>query len=60
MAAIAGQLGVRLEKPGAYVLNASERVPEATDLEAARRLVLTAMFGSAALSVLLRAWHAHD
>ena len=60
MAAIAGQLGVRLEKRDAYVLNASRRVPDPTDLNAARRLVLAAMFASAALGVLVRAWLAHD
>jgi adenosylcobinamide-phosphate synthase len=60
MAAMAGQLGVRLEKRGSYVLNASERVPLALDVRGARRLVVAAMLASAAASVLVRGWRARD
>jgi len=49
MAAAAGALGVKLEKPGHYVLGQEFRKPEAVDLERAARLV-----GTAAL--LLFAW----
>jgi adenosylcobinamide-phosphate synthase len=42
MAAMAGALGVRLEKRGHYVLNASAREPTAHDIQRARRLVLVA------------------
>jgi adenosylcobinamide-phosphate synthase len=43
MAACAGQLGVRLEKSGHYVLDAEAREPVAADIAAARRLVGRAM-----------------
>jgi adenosylcobinamide-phosphate synthase len=55
MGAVAGQLGVRLEKRDTYVLNAAARDPVAEDVARARRLVLAAMFASAALCLLLRA-----
>jgi adenosylcobinamide-phosphate synthase len=54
MAALAGQLGVRLEKRGTYVLNAAGRTPAPTDLACARRLVLAGMLAGAALSLLVR------
>ncbi|MBV9324416.1 MAG: cobalamin biosynthesis protein CobD [Chloroflexi bacterium] len=54
MAAIAGQLGVRLEKPDTYVLNAVRCEPTAADLQRARKLVMSAMLVSAALSLVLR------
>jgi adenosylcobinamide-phosphate synthase len=54
MAALAGQLGVRLEKRGTYVLNAAGRAPTPTDLARARRLVLAGMLAGAALSLLVR------
>jgi len=60
MAAIAGQLGVRLEKRDAYVLNAAQREPNSRDVRRARRLVQTAMVASAALGLLLRGLLAHD
>ncbi len=53
MAAIAGQLGVRLEKRETYVLNASGRVPVPSDVRAARGLVAAAMLASAMLSLLV-------
>ena len=43
MAAAAGQLHVRLEKPGVYVLNAPAPEPTVHDLEAGRILVARAM-----------------
>lgn len=42
MAAAAGALGLRLEKPGVYVLGDGGRTPQAVDGGAARRLVLFA------------------
>jgi adenosylcobinamide-phosphate synthase len=42
MAAAAGALGVKLEKPGHYVLGKEFRKPEAVDIERAARLVGTA------------------
>lgn len=54
MAATAGGLGVRLAKPGHYVLHASGRAPGAEDVAAARRLVSRAMLVSAGLALLLR------
>lgn len=48
MAAMAGALGVRLAKRGAYELNAGGREPDADDLAAARRIVT----GAAGLAVL--------
>jgi len=54
MAAAAGGLGVRLEKPGEYVLNASGADPTPRDIQRARRLVRRAMVAAAALCVLAR------
>lgn len=42
MAAMAGALGVRLEKHGHYRLNAPARAPRARDIRRARRIVLVA------------------
>ena len=42
MAAMAGALGVRLEKRGHYVLNAEGRAPAAHDITRARRIVFAA------------------
>jgi adenosylcobinamide-phosphate synthase len=55
MAACAGQLGVRLEKLGHYVLHAEAPPPAATDIAAARKLVARAML-CAALAALLVRW----
>jgi adenosylcobinamide-phosphate synthase len=52
MAACAGQLGVRLEKVGHYVLGADGRAPVAADIAVARTLVCRAMV-VAALSTLI-------
>jgi adenosylcobinamide-phosphate synthase len=49
MAAMAGALGVRLEKRGAYVLNVSGRPPGAGDLRRARRIVAGAGLLAAAM-----------
>ncbi|MBW6517227.1 MAG: cobalamin biosynthesis protein [ANME-2 cluster archaeon] len=49
MAAAAGALGVRLEKPGHYILGEELRSPEAVDIEQAARLVGAAV-------ILLFAW----
>jgi adenosylcobinamide-phosphate synthase len=49
MAAMAGALGVRLEKRGAYVLNGSGRPPGAGDVRRARRIVAGAGLLAAAL-----------
>jgi adenosylcobinamide-phosphate synthase len=54
MAACAGQLGVRLEKSGHYVLNAGARLPDIRDITAARRLVARAMLVGAIGAVLTR------
>lgn len=54
MAAIAGALGVRLEKVGHYCLNADGRPPTADDLHRAGRVVL----GALALASLAVAWYA--
>ena len=42
MAAMAGALGVRLEKVDHYVLNKPARLPRAADIRRARRIVMTA------------------
>jgi adenosylcobinamide-phosphate synthase len=55
MAACAGQLGVRLEKVGHYVLSTEGRAPVATDIAVARTLVSRAMV-VAALSSLILVW----
>lgn len=54
MACIAGALGVRLEKPGHYVLNGSAAPPAADDIRRARQLVAAAMSSSAAVAVAIR------
>ena len=54
MAAMAGQLGVRLEKRETYVLNADRPVPSASDLRRARQAVQVAMVVSAALTLIVR------
>jgi len=55
MACVAGALGVRLEKPGHYVLNASAPLPGPQVITRARRLVARAMAVSGAAAVSLRA-----
>ena len=59
MAAMAGALGVRLEKPGAHVLNASARTPDAADIgrsiRIARAATALALGGTAVGPRLLRA-----
>jgi adenosylcobinamide-phosphate synthase len=54
MAAAAGQLGVRLEKPGHYVLNGAARPPTAADIAAARALVARAAALGLLLAMVLR------
>lgn len=51
MAVIAGHLDARLEKPGAYRLNADTAPPTAADLQRARGIVARAMVVTAALAV---------
>lgn len=52
MAAMAGALGVRLEKTGHYCLNADGRPPTADDVRRAGRVVLAAL-GVASLTICL-------
>jgi adenosylcobinamide-phosphate synthase len=54
MAAIAGQLNVRLQKPDHYILLDEGRLPEASDIAAARRLVLRATVLASCLIVASR------
>jgi len=58
MAAMAGALGVRLEKPGAHVLNASGAPPTAADIGRAVRIARAAtvlvLGGAAVVPALLR------
>jgi adenosylcobinamide-phosphate synthase len=54
MATAAGQLDVRLEKPGHYILNASAPAPTPDDIAASRALIGTAMLLSAGLALLAR------
>src|SRR5712692_2462973 len=54
MACAAGALGVRLEKEGHYVLGAHSRLPAASDIGRARRLVARAIWVAAALALLAR------
>ncbi len=54
MATVAGHLGVRLAKSGQYVLHAEGRMPLASDVGAARRLVRCAMLLAAALCLIAR------
>jgi adenosylcobinamide-phosphate synthase len=59
MAAMAGLLGVRLEKPGAYVLCEQARPPGPADVRAAERIVaVTAALGASAccLALVGRRW----
>jgi adenosylcobinamide-phosphate synthase len=54
MACAAGALGVRLEKPDYYVLNASAPPPGTASIAHGRELVARGMWLAAALSVLIR------
>ena len=54
MASAAGALGVRLEKPEHYVLNAAARLPDAESIARARALVVRAMWLTAGLAMLIR------
>lgn len=54
MAVAAGELGVRLEKRGHYVLNGAGPPPTVRELAAARRLVRRAMLLAAGGALLLR------
>jgi len=54
MAVAAGQLDVRLEKPGHYLLHAAARLPGAADVATARHLVRRAALASLCLTILLR------
>jgi adenosylcobinamide-phosphate synthase len=54
MAAVAGQLNVRLEKPGHYVLHAAAAPPSVQHLAAARNLIARAMLLAAVLCLVLR------
>ena len=54
MAAAAGALAVRLEKPDHYVLHAEARPPGASDIAAARALVARAMFFAVCVALLTR------
>jgi adenosylcobinamide-phosphate synthase len=53
MAAMAGALGVRLEKNHHYVLNRDARLPEAADIRRARHVVLAASGLAAVLAEVL-------
>ena len=50
MAAMAGALGVRLEKVDHYVLNRPARLPRGTDIRRARKIVMTASMLAALLT----------
>jgi adenosylcobinamide-phosphate synthase len=54
MGAIAGALGVRLEKVGHYCLNPSGRLPNAADIRAAERIVSLALGMAAAIGVVIQ------
>jgi adenosylcobinamide-phosphate synthase len=54
MSAIAGALGVRLEKVGHYCLNPSGRPPNAADIRAAEWIVSLALGIAAAVSVVIQ------
>ncbi|MFL5806869.1 MAG: adenosylcobinamide-phosphate synthase CbiB [Roseiflexaceae bacterium] len=54
MSAIAGALGVRLEKVGHYCLNPSGRPPGAADIRAAERIVSLALGIAAAIGIVLQ------
>jgi len=53
MAMAAGQLDVRLEKPGHYILHASGRTPTAREIAAARQLVNRAMLATVFLCLVM-------
>jgi adenosylcobinamide-phosphate synthase len=55
MSAIAGALGVRLEKVGHYCLNPGGRPPGAADIRAAERIVSLALGIAAAIGIALQA-----
>jgi cobalamin biosynthesis protein CobD/CbiB len=60
MAAMAGLLGVRLEKHGHYALGDASRLIEAEDITRAWSIVARAGWAMTALcSVLLFAWERH-
>jgi cobalamin biosynthesis protein CobD/CbiB len=54
MACAAGALGVRLEKPQHYVLNAAAPLPGVETIARARHLVARAMWLTAGLALLTR------
>jgi len=54
MACAAGALGVRLEKSGHYVLNASASQPNAESIARARELITRAMWLTGGMSLLIR------
>jgi cobalamin biosynthesis protein CobD/CbiB len=54
MAAAAGQLNVRLEKAGHYVLHAHAAPPSVPQLAAARNLIARAMLLAVVLCLALR------
>ena len=59
MAAMALALGVRLQKPGAYVLNATGRSPEPPDIALAQKIALKVLIASvmcAQVAILLIAY----
>jgi adenosylcobinamide-phosphate synthase len=61
MAAMAGALGVRLEKVGHYCLNASGRAPTAGDLRRAGRVVLLALaLGVGVIVIIEGGYHAYQ
>ncbi len=53
MAAVAGALNIRMEKPGVYTIHDEGREPESEDISASLWLVGKAMFLAALLSALL-------
>jgi len=53
MAAAAGALGTRLEKPGVYVVGEGGKDPSTEDIKPALRLVGTAMGLTVACSALI-------
>jgi len=53
MAACAGALGIRLEKPGFYILHEEGREPEASDVPRALRLMQAAIALTLAASLLI-------
>jgi len=53
MAAAAGSLGIRLEKPGVYVVGDGGRDPTTSDIKPALRLVATAIGIAVATSALI-------